>query len=270
VPADYITPLRSDANVKLLSGGVQQAQLIMNQLHPPFNNPMVRQALLKAVSQEKFNAAMGYPLDMRMRYCATYFICGSPNDTAAGAEPFRTPDLSRAKQMLAESGYKGEKVVLLMTSDITYLNALSLVALQTMRSIGLNVEPVTMDWSSIGARRAKKDAPESGGWSAYATVANEVAINSPITSTYLSAACGNSLPGWPCDKKLDELRAAWLSETVPAKRKQILDAFQQRAYEVPPYLVLGQYTAASAARKEIKGADLSMWAGITNLWVLDK
>jgi peptide/nickel transport system substrate-binding protein len=270
VPADYITPLRSDANVKVMSGGVQQAQLIMNQLHPPFNNPKVRQALLKAVSQEKFNAAMGYPLDMRMRYCATYFICGSPNETAAGAEPFRTADIAKAKQLLAESGYKGEKVVLLMTSDITYLNALSLVALQTMRSIGLNVEPVTMDWSTIGARRAKKDAPESGGWSAYATVANEVAINSPITSTYLSAACGNSLPGWPCDKKLDELRTAWLREGVPAKRKQILDQFQQRAYEVVPYIVLGQYTAAAAARKEVKGIDKAMWAGIPNLWVLDK
>jgi peptide/nickel transport system substrate-binding protein len=269
VPADYITPLRSDANVKLLSAGNQQGQLIMNQLHPPFNNPKVRQAVLKAVSQEKFNAAMGYPLDMRIRYCATYFICGSANDTAAGAEPYRTADVAKARQMLAESGYKGEKVVLLVTSDITYLNALSLVALQTLRSIGLNVEPVTMDWSSIGARRARRDPPESGGWSAYTTVANEFAIHSPIVSTYLSAPCGNTLPGWPCDKQLDELRTAWIRETVPAKRKLALDAFQARAYETVPYINLGQYTAAAAARKELKGAE-KLWSGIPNIWVLDK
>ena len=54
---------------------------------------------------------MGYPLDMRMTYCATCFICGSPNETDAGAEPFRKPDLAKAKQLLAEAGYKGEKVV---------------------------------------------------------------------------------------------------------------------------------------------------------------
>ena len=269
VPADYITPLRSDANVKLMSAGTQQAQLIMNQLHPPFNNPKVRQAVLKAVSQARFNAAMGYPLDMRMAYCGTYFICGSANETLAGAEPFRTPDVARAKQMLADAGYKGEKVVLLVASDVPYLNALSLVALQTMRQIGLNVEGLTMDWSSIGARRAKRDAPESGGWSAYATVANEFAINSPIVSTYLSAACGNTLPGWPCDKKLDELRTAWIRETVPAKRRQALDAFQARAYEAVPYVVLGQYTPAAAARKELKGAE-KMWSGIPNVWVLDR
>ena len=186
-----------------------------------------------------------------------------------GADPFRTPDIAKAKQMLAESGYKGEKVAMLVASDIPYLNALSLMAVQTMRQMGLNVEPVTMDWSSIGARRAKKDAPDAGGWSAYATVANEFAIHSPIVSTNLSAACGNSLPGWPCDKQLDELRAAWIKETVPAKRKAALDAFQMRAYEVVPYINLGQYTAAGAVRKELKGAD-KLWSGIPNLWVLDK
>jgi peptide/nickel transport system substrate-binding protein len=205
---------------------------------------------------------------MRMRYCATYFICGSPNDTDAGAEPYRTADLAKAKQMLAESGYKGEKVVLLVTSDVTYLNALALVTLQTMRTIGLNVEGVNMDWSSIGARRAKKDLPESGGWSAYATTAAEYAINSPIVSTYLSAPCGNTLPGWPCDKTLDELRVRWLSETVPAKRKQALDAFQVRAFATVPYINLGQFTQAAAARKELKGTD--KWSGIPTLWVLDK
>jgi peptide/nickel transport system substrate-binding protein len=269
VPPDYVTPLRTDANVKLYASSAQQAQLIMNQLHPPFNNPKVRQAVMKAVSQEKFNAAMGYPLDMRMSYCATYFICGSANDTTAGADPYRTPDTAKAKQMLAEAGYKGEKVILLVASDVPYLNALSLMSLQTMKSIGLNVEGVTMDWASIGARRAKRDAPESGGWSAYATVANEFAINSPIVSTYLSAPCGNTLPGWPCDKPLDELRAAWVKETVPAKRKELLDAFQRRAFEAVPYINLGQYSAASAARKELKGAD-KMWGGMPNVWVMEK
>ncbi len=269
VPPDYVTPLRSDPNVKLLAGSAQQAQLIMNHLHPPFNNPLVRQALLKAVSQERFNAAMGYPLDMRMSYCATYFICGSANDTAAGSEPYRTADIAKARQMLLDAGYKGEKVVLLVTSDVPYLNALSLTMLQTMRSIGFNVEGLTMDWASIGARRAKRDAPESGGWSAYATVANEFAINSPIVSTYLSAACGNTLPGWPCDKALDDLRTAWIRETVPAKRRQLLEAFQRRAFETIPYINLGQFYPAAAARKELKGAD-RMWGGMPNVWVLDK
>ena len=188
---------------------------------------------------------------------------------AAGAEPFRKPDLALAKQLLAESGYKGEKVVLLVPTDVTYLNAEALMAAQTMRSIGINVDMQNMDWASIGARRAKKDAPEAGGWNIYVTVAGEFDVNSPITNAYLSAACGTSLPGWPCDKPLDELRTAWIKETVPAKRKELLDAFQKRAFEAVPYVNAGQYSAAFAARANLKGID-KLWSGMPAVWALDK
>ncbi|VTU17868.1 Glutathione-binding protein GsiB precursor [Variovorax sp. SRS16] len=269
LPPDYITPLRTDPNVKIGNGGAYQGFLVFNQLHAPFDNPKVRQALLMAVSQERFTAAMGYPLDMRVTYCATYFICGGPNETDAGADPYRKPDIAKAKKMLADAGYKGEKVVLLVPSDITYLNAEALMAAQTMRSIGMNVDMQTMDWASIGARRAKRDAPEAGGWSMYVTVAGEFDVNSPVTNAYLSAACGTTLPGWPCDKPLDELRSAWIKETVPARRKELLDAFQKRAYEAVPYINAGQYSAAFAARADLKGID-KLWAGMPNVWVLDR
>lgn len=269
VPPDYIAPLRADSNIKLGAAGSWQGFLVLNQLHPPFNNAKLRQAVMQAVSQERFTAGMGYPLDMRMTYCPTYFICGSPNETAAGAEPYRKADVAKAKQMLTEAGYKGEKVVVLVPSDVTYLNAAALMAAHTMRSIGINVDAQTMDWASITARRAKRDAPEAGGWNAYITVAGEFDVNSPISNAYLSAACGNSLPGWPCDKKLDELRTAWLKETVPAKRRELLDAFQARAYEAVPYISVGQYSPAFAARSSLKGVD-KLWRGLPTVWMLDK
>jgi peptide/nickel transport system substrate-binding protein len=269
LPPDYITPLRTDPNVKVEASGAWQGFLVMNQLFPPFDNPKARQAVAHAINQEKFTAAMGYPLDMRVTYCATFFICGSPNDTSAGAEPFRKPDLAKARQLLAESGYKGEKVVVLVPSDVTYLNAEALMTVQALKSIGMNVDAQTMDWASIGARRAKKDAPAHGGWNIYVTVAGQFDVNSPITNAYLSPSCGNSLPGWPCDKQLDELRTAWIKETVPAKRKHLLDEFQARAYQAVPYVNVGQYSAAIAARSSLKGLD-KLWAGLPNVWVLDK
>jgi peptide/nickel transport system substrate-binding protein len=269
VPPDYITPLRADPNIKVAASGAWQGWMVMNQLYPPFNNPKVRQALLKAVNQERFTAAMGYPLDMRVTYCPALFLCGGPNQTDAGADPYRTADVAKAKQLLAESGYKGEKIVLLVPTDVTYLNALGLMAAQTMRSIGMNVDTQNMDWASIGARRAKRDAPEAGGWNMYVTVAGGFDADSPVTNAYLSAACGTSLPGWPCDKQLDELRTAWIKETVPAKRRQLLDAFQKRAYEALPYISVGQYTPAIAFRKTIKGGE-KLNSGLPTVWMLDK
>ena len=269
LPPDYIAPLRTDTGIKIGSGGSYQGFLVMNHLFPPFDNPKARQALAHAVNQEKFTAAMGYPLDMRVTYCATYFICGSPNETLAGAEPFRKVDVAKGKQLLAEAGYKGEKVVLLVPSDVSYLNAEALMAAQAMRSLGMNVDMQNMDWASIGARRAKRDAPAAGGWNIYVTVAGEFDVNSPISNAYLGVACGSSMPGWPCDKPLDELRTAWIKETVPAKRKQLLDAFQARAYEAIPYVNAGQYSAAYAARASLKGLD-KLWAGMPIFWALDK
>lgn len=269
VPPDFIAPLQTDSAVKVGSAGAFQGLLVPNHLHPPFNNPKIRQALLHAINQQAFLTAMGYPLSMRMTYCATFFICGSPNESAAGAAPFRTPDLAKAKTLLAEGGYRGEKVVVLVPTDITYLNAAALMAGQAMRSIGMNVDLQNMDWASIGARRIKKEAPEAGGWSMFPTFAGEFDSNSPVNNVWLGAACGNSLPGWPCDKTLDELRTAWVKEVAPAKRKQALDTFQSRAYEVVPVIHAGQYNQAYAARASIQHLD-KLWGGILTVWALDR
>ena len=268
LPPDYITPLRADPDIKLGTGGAYQGFIVFNELHPPFSDAKARQAVLHAVDQSKFVAGMGYPLDMRLNYCATWFICGSPNQTDAGAAPFRKPDVAKARQLLAEAGYKGEKVVVLVPTDIATLNAAALVTVQTLKSIGVNVDAQTSDWATITARRAKKEAPEAGGWNVYITIAGEFDVNSPMTNAYLSAACGSALPGWPCDKPLDELRAAWVRETVPAKRKELLDRFQVRAFEAVPYAYFGQYSPAYAARKTLKNLD-QYW-GIPTLWALDK
>ena len=269
LPPDYIIPLRANKDIKVGSGGTYQAFLVLNQLHPPFNNIKARQAFQAAVSQEKFLAAMGFQRDMRMTYCHTFFICGSPNDTAAGSQPWAKPDLAKAKALLAESGYKGEKVVILVPTDITYHNASALMSAQTLRSIGMNVDMQSMDWASVGARRAKREAPSAGGWNVYVTVAGEFDANSPVTNAYLAPACGNSLPGWPCDKQLDELRTAWLQSTNAAERKQRLDAFQARAFEAVPYINAGQYSMAYAARANLKGLD-KLWGGMPLVWALDK
>jgi peptide/nickel transport system substrate-binding protein len=76
VPPDYITPLRADPNIKLGSGGSYQGFIVMNQLIRRSTTRRCGQAVLHAVNQEKFVAGMGYPLDMRLTYCSTWFICG--------------------------------------------------------------------------------------------------------------------------------------------------------------------------------------------------
>ena len=268
VPPDNIAPLMTDPSVRIVRRGFSQGYMALNQAQPPFNNMALRQAVMMAVNQERFTAAMGYPVNLRMPYCATLFICGSANDTTAGAERYQPRDLNKARQMVKDSGYKGEKVVVLVPTDIAYLNGAALIAAQTLKSIGLNVDAQSMDWSSIVSRRAKKDPVDNGGWSTYVTSAGEFDLNSPINNTNLGAACGNTLPGWPCDEQLDKLRVAWIQQTEPAARRAALEAFQRRAYEALPYIPVGQFSPAYAVRTSVKHSD-RLWS-TPNVWVLDK
>lgn len=269
IPPDQIASLDAEPGVRVVTAGAYQASLILNETQAPFNNEKARQALLMAVNQEKFVAAMGYPAHMRMKYCASLFMCGGPNETSAGATPYAKPDLQKAKRLLAESGYHGEKVVLMVPTDNQPLNGAALVAMQTLRQVGFNVDAQSMDWATLVSRRLSKEPVERGGWSAYATFAVSSSADSPLSNFMLGASCGNSMPGWPCDTKLDDLRKAWLKEPVPAARREILDRFQERAYQSLPYVPVGQYAGAFAVRKNVLHSEL-LASDVPSLWMLSK
>ena len=268
VPPDFIATLRDDKNLTTGTLNQQQVYLVMNHALPPFDNEKARQAVAHAINQNDTTAAMGYPDDLRVKHCDTFFICGSANETSAGSESFKKPDLDLAKKLLAESGYKGEKIAMMLPADVGYLNTATLVAAQAMQSIGIKVDLLSMDWSTLTARRAKKVPVSEGGWNAFVSAAAQFNVDSPITNTYLGAACGNSLPGWPCDEKLDQLRSKWIAATDSAERKKLLDAFQVEAYRTIPNLPIGQYSTVYSTQKSIKNTD-KLW-GLPNVWVLDR
>uniref|UniRef100_UPI0038F74C95 hypothetical protein n=1 Tax=Streptomyces niveiscabiei TaxID=164115 RepID=UPI0038F74C95 len=70
-----------------------QALLRPNHLYPPFDNPKARLALAYATDQAEFLAG-GFGDEEWWRRCNSYFICGGPNGTEAGAEGFAKPDLA--------------------------------------------------------------------------------------------------------------------------------------------------------------------------------
>jgi peptide/nickel transport system substrate-binding protein len=87
--ADFIPTLEKNPNIKLAADALgNQGWLRPNHLLPPFNNPKARQALQYIVNQEEYLAAAGFPEKFRVKYCPAYFMCGSPQETAAGADAF--------------------------------------------------------------------------------------------------------------------------------------------------------------------------------------
>src|SRR5690606_22290963 len=97
------------------------------------------------------------------------------------------------------------------------------VLVQSMRDAGLNVDAQAMDWGSVVARRAKKDPPSQGGWNIFVTTSGGVSGSNPVLHTWLGAACDKGLFGWPCNKKIEDLRNKYAFAATFEERKQIND-----------------------------------------------
>ena len=266
--ADFIPMLQKNANIKLAADALgNQGWLRPNHLLPPFNNPKARQALQYLVNQEEYLAAAGFPDQFRVKYCGAYFMCGSPNETMAGAEAFKGQNLERAKQLMKEAGYNGEKIVVLTPSDPPVQAAAAMVTVQNLRKIGVNVDAQAMDWSTLLGRRAKKDPIDKGGWHIFHTYSVGYDVVSPVNNAYLQGTCDAAPAGWSCDKTMEDLRMAWAREGDAAKRKKLTDDIQKRAYEQTPYVNFGQFFWPMAYRSNLKGLIVT---GIPVMWNVEK
>jgi len=267
--ADFINTLEKNPNVKLAKDTLGcQGWLRPNFLHPPFNHPKARQALLYMVNQDEYLAAAGFPEKYRLKNTAAYFMAGSPNATNAGGEAvLGGQNIAKAKQLLKEAGYKGEKIVVLVPSDPPVQAAAAMVTVQNLKKIGMNVEAQAMDWSTLLGRRSKKEAPDKGGWSIFHTYSVGFDVMSPVVNSYIGMTGDAGPAGWPVDAKMEELRMAWAKEGNPAKRKALTDLIQRRAYEVVPYVNFGQFYQPMAYRANLKGL---INIGIPVMWNVEK
>jgi len=256
---DMIPLMRNNADIKIetIDPLGTQGWLRPNHLHPPFNHPKARQALLWAVNQEEYlQAIVGDP--KLYKVCAAYFICGTPNDTDVGTNPLKTVDKDIAKRLLKEAGYKGEKIVLMQPTDIPVLNNASLVTAQLLRDIGMDVDVQAMDWSTLTSRRAEKKSPADGGWNIFHTYSTGADVQSPIANIGISGGgVEKAWFGWPTDAKTEQLRDDWARESDPKKKFKIVEELQARLFEVVPYVNYGQWFQPMAWRSNLSGVLVS-------------
>ena len=250
---DLLPLLRRNKDVRLqvLSELASQAVLRPNSLYPPFNDPRARLALSYIIDQDD-EMAGGYGDPAFYQKCNSFFVCGSPNGTEAGAEDFG-PNLVRAKQLLAEAGYKGEPIRMPATRDISYMGPMAEVAADAMRKAGLNVQMEWSDWASVVSRSASQAAPEAGGWNIYVSGEPGVLAWSPSTNIFAYMPCDRSnMAGWPCDAEVEALRVRYADAAAP-DQPAILAQLQRRLTLVSPYRLLGQATQPVAYRSTVAG-----------------
>jgi len=217
----------------------------MNHLHPPFDNKLVRQAAMAAVSQEDvMKAVVGNP--DYYRTCAAVMGCGNLLANTYGEEWIVKADMKRAKRLLKEANYDGTPVVILQPTDFATLVAQPIVVGAALREAGFKVEMKAMDWQTLVTQRASQKPPSEGGWNLFATNSILATSGNPITNFTLAAAGLTSWQGWPNVPEIEALRARFARATDAGERKQIAADIQRLAIEEGLVMPLGQFLRPAA------------------------
>ncbi|HYM33358.1 MAG TPA: ABC transporter substrate-binding protein [Candidatus Cybelea sp.] len=248
---DLLPVLKADKNVGFDNINVLGNQYVFrfNSTQPPFNNPKIREAAFAAFNQQDFlQAVIGNPDYYKV--CPDLFICGTPYATDEGTKPFFHSDFALSKKLLQEAGYDGTPVVLLHSTDLQVLTNLAPVAKSLLEKGGFKVQMLDMDWQSVVARRAKKDPPTQGGWSAFMTSWASVDVLNPVAAAFLAANCDKAAVGWPCDEEMEKLRDQYAHARDADSQKEIAKKVQLRALEIGTHVWLGQWNKPIVYRKD--------------------
>lgn len=222
---------------------------------PPFNDPRARQALALLVDQKEFMQVVAG--DTPWTTCYSFSVCGSLLGTEVGSEPYRTPDVAKARQLLAEAGYKGEPVVVLGTPQLPIINAMTQLLAQRLRDAGVTVDLQMADWASVFTRlNTPHLAPGHGAWNVAGLYSLGGTVFNPLINSVLDTSCGPhaiSRMGWPCDAEGDTLRQAVTAAPDEASREAAFEVFQKHMWQFIPYVPAGQFDQQNAYGKNISG-----------------
>jgi peptide/nickel transport system substrate-binding protein len=183
------------------------------------------------------------------------FTPGSPFASDAGMDIITGKrDVALAKKLIGESGYKGEKVVI-MVPEIPEARAMSEVTRALFQELGLNVDYQAMDWGTLSARARSTDPAVRAGWSCYCVG----------WAGLWPAVPGSNIPlgGVKPNQKMETLRTAWFDAPDLPAQKKLAAEMQVTGLEEPPFLPLGQYFIPYAYRSDLTGF---VRAPITALW----
>lgn len=226
----------------------------MNHLYPPFNDQRVRQAVQIALSQEDYMQAVVGDDTTLWKTLPGYFTPGTPLYTEEGGEPLKGKrDYEKAKQLLAEAGYKGEPVILLVATDVAITKAEGDVTADLLKRIGMNVKYEALDWGTVGQRRASKEPPDKGGWNIFHTWHAGADCVNPAPYTALDCSGPTAWFGWPKSDLVQGKIEEWYAASDPTAEKKIIAELNKAAMDFVVYLPTGFFQQYQAWRKTLSG-----------------
>ena len=256
VQPDMVGALKTDRNVQIGPGDPTGYVGVMrfNHLQPPFNNPKLCHAILQAVNQADYMGAVTGGDATAYKICHSMYPCSTPYGVVPQPDPMPgKPDLDRSRQLVKESGYNGEKVVIINPSDFATIEPFGQITYDLLRRLGMNVELQETDWGTVVQRRNNREPVDKGGWSIFHTWWNGISITLPATNSIERGQGEKGWFGWYTNPKIESLVTEWLTAPDDATRQRLGMDVQVAAFQDVPTVPLGQFFIRTAMRSDLTG-----------------
>jgi peptide/nickel transport system substrate-binding protein len=249
IPAKSVPDLKKDSNITILPLQNWWIQITYpNVSVPPTNDLNFRKAVQAALDMDEIMDAASdgnYKLNVGFQY---------PNQadySNAGKETYNLHDPALAKKYLAQSGYKGEPVVLLTDKDYPPMYNSALVMQQELQAIGINAQLKVTDWPTSVQLSQHSDS----GWNFFYTGwGTQPALGSLATMQFFAPPNAVYRPaGGVDDPEVVKLWNDMNRLPTPEGRQQAFAALQTYVMEQVYAIPFGSFTKVQGVRSNVQG-----------------
>jgi peptide/nickel transport system substrate-binding protein len=242
VPPDEYDRLRADPDlVPYINQTATWLTAVFNNRSPLMSNKKIRQAFQVSLDQEAvMRASYGNPrfwrLDPGLMPKEHYMW------SEAGKEYVNQKNTAKAKQLLAEAGYKGEPVRWVTTMEYVAYGTTAQVVKPMLERAGFTVDLQVVDWATVVSRRARPEL-----YDVFSTAFGFVP--DPVFMLALNPAW----PGWFDNRDVNAMMTLLRRHSDPKVRLEIWGRMQKLWYEEAGSIKFGDYFLLHLQRKELKG-----------------
>jgi len=245
-----------DIDVAIYKPG-HQSYLNFNHAGTWTSNQQFRQAILAATDNEAMLSALGDP-DM-WQLCPALFYCDTPLETNEGSELYNQNNPTRAKELLALSGYDGTSIKILNPTDYATITPLGPVLKPTLEAVGININMPALDWAT-----ASSTAYNTDSWHIRTSWTVHWGDSNPITNA--------GIAGTRFDKysnpEMQSLHLEYARAVTFEEQYAIAEKIQRIHYEDVMWINLGQFFSIHPHRKYVKGLKpVKSYPHYMNVWL---
>jgi peptide/nickel transport system substrate-binding protein len=175
--------------------------------------------------------------------------------TDVGKERYNQKNVERARQLLAQTGYRGEPIKWITTMEYQAYGISAQIAKSMLERAGFVFDFQVVDWATLISRRTRPEL-----WDALNTA--QLTFPDPTLVLVLNPAW----PGWYESRDMQAMMTLLQRHTDPRVRMEIWRRAQRLFWEEVPAIKYGDYFLLHLHRKELKGYTGQPGHAFWNAW----